>query len=137
MKLSNKERMIKRLENKIEKKFAKLCKRAKYLTGQSTDDILYDLRAVGLLLDLMLTKHITLDRDYYEILVDIYECETLNELENLLREIASSAIQTQEDREALAYELDKLRQKYTLKTSVTFSDDGTIQTDDNNDDVAG
>ena len=58
---------IKIMEERLEKKFKKLCIRSRYLAGDTTADILLNLRCSGILLERMLTKGKSIERDYYDV----------------------------------------------------------------------
>ena len=122
----NRKHKIKVLEQKIKKKFKKLCRRAKYLNGKSTEDILYDLRRIGILLDCLMTNRVRVDMDYYNILEDLYKCETIYELISKLKRITDTMIKTTEDEEEINYELNRLKQRYTAATGISV-DTNTVE----------
>lgn len=109
---------IKIMEERLEKKFKKLCIRSRYLAGDTTADILLNLRCSGILLERMLTKGKTIERDYYEVLKHLYTCKTIDEWLMVINEMTREVSMTEQDMVEINEKIELLKQKYTNETSL-------------------
>lgn len=95
-------------ERKLQKRFIRLCRNTKYLTGKTTDDILFELRCVGIILEDMMTKGESIDGDYLKIIKDLSKSRTLQEMINKIKLYSGADL---EDK-TLQSKLDDLYRKF-------------------------